>query len=192
MYSIVLMAALTTGADVPDCGRRRGCYGGCYGGCYCGGYYGGGGCYGGCGGCYGGWGGCYGGWGGCYGSGGGYGGYGGRGGYYSTYNSAYVYNTAPVTYQSAQSPGAASARLIVHLPAGARLTVNDAPTIQTSSRRVFESPPLQRGRTYYYTLKAEVMRDGQTLTTTQEVAVVAGREMDVNLNIPSGTVTASR
>jgi uncharacterized protein (TIGR03000 family) len=88
MYSMVLMAALTTGADMPDFGRHgcRGCWGGCYGGCY-GGW---GGCYGswgrGWGGCYGGWGGCYGGmgmgWGGCYGGcyggwGGGYGGWGG-------------------------------------------------------------------------------------------------------------------
>src|SRR5262249_60878101 len=54
MYSIVLMAALTTTADVPSCGHRCGCCGytagcyGCYGGCY--------GCYGGCYGCYG----CYG------------------------------------------------------------------------------------------------------------------------------------
>jgi uncharacterized protein (TIGR03000 family) len=32
MYSIVLMAALTTGTDMPDFGRRGGCHG-CYGGC---------------------------------------------------------------------------------------------------------------------------------------------------------------
>jgi uncharacterized protein (TIGR03000 family) len=120
MYSIVLMAAMTTGAEVPDLGGRRchgcsgGCYGGCYGGwgCYGGGCSGGWGCYGGgCHGgrrnrCSGGWGcyggGCYGG--GCYGGGcygsyfGGcyYGGYGG-GGYgrgwasYSTYNPTGTY-----------------------------------------------------------------------------------------------------
>jgi uncharacterized protein (TIGR03000 family) len=86
MYSMVLMAALTTGVDLPD---RGGCRGGCHGcrggcwGCYGGGY----GCmgYGGCmgmgygGGCMGyggGYGGCMGyggGYGGCYGSGMGYG-----------------------------------------------------------------------------------------------------------------------
>lgn len=98
MYSMVLMAALTTATDMPDFGRRGGCHG-CWGGCY--------GCWGGCyggfgwgcrGGCYGGgWGGCYGGgwgggWGGCYGGcygwgGGGYGGYaaGGWGGGYGGY-----------------------------------------------------------------------------------------------------------
>ena len=83
MYSMVLMAALTTAVDMPDRGRRGGCCGGCYGGGW-------GGCYGGGGGCYGGWGGgfgmggCGGGWGGGCG-GGGYtmGGWGGSG--YSGY-----------------------------------------------------------------------------------------------------------
>ncbi len=90
MYSMVLMAALTTGTDMPDMGRKGkngGCCG-CYGGMYYGGCYGYGGWGGGYGGCYGGWGGGYGGchggyvgWGGCMGRGyawgGGYGGYSG-------------------------------------------------------------------------------------------------------------------
>src|SRR4051794_26809302 len=63
MYSVVLMAALTTGGAVADghFGRGHGsssCFGcsGCYGGCF--------GCYGSCFGCYGG---CFGGYGGCFG-----------------------------------------------------------------------------------------------------------------------------
>lgn len=84
MYSVVLMMAMSGGADVPAFGHHRGgdccgCYGGgCYGGgCYGGGCYGGGGHHrhhrrgGGCCGCYGGGysGGCWGGatYGGCYG-----------------------------------------------------------------------------------------------------------------------------
>jgi len=100
MYSLVLLAALTTTTDTPNfhhhgsggcygcCGCYGGCYGGCWGGCY-GGCWGGcyGGCYGGysygCCGCWGGhysygcggcWGGCWGGYSygccGCYGGGG--------------------------------------------------------------------------------------------------------------------------
>lgn len=84
MYSIVMMAALTTAPEAPDFHgffkkifhhhSCHGCWGGCTG-CYggCGGCYGG--CYGGCGGCYGGCtgvyysscSGCYGGCSGCYG-----------------------------------------------------------------------------------------------------------------------------
>lgn len=74
MYSIVLMAALSTSGEVPDFGRRHGCSGGCYGGGWSGCHRGWSGCCGG-----GGWGGCSGGgcwggcsrgcWGGCYGGG---------------------------------------------------------------------------------------------------------------------------
>lgn len=96
MYSVVLMVAVTAGADSADFGRRNRCGGGChgavachgggYGGCH-GGYGGGWGCHGGRGwGCYGGGGGwgCHGGGGwGCYGGGGGWGCYGGHvGGYH--------------------------------------------------------------------------------------------------------------
>jgi uncharacterized protein (TIGR03000 family) len=110
MYSMVLMAALTTGMDMPDRGGRgcHGCRGGCYGGCYGMGM----GCWGG-----GGWGGCYGmgmgcwgggGWGGCYGMGMGYGrGWGGGyGGYvmggYSPMMSGYAYS--PMMSGYAYSP----------------------------------------------------------------------------------------
>src|SRR5271165_5908685 len=102
MYTVVLMAALTTGSAAPDCHWFRGCHGG-YGGCYGGhnSWYGGcygGGCYGyGCYGC-GGYGGGYGGGYtpvsyGCYGCYGGYGCYGCYGGI--PYAAPY---TAPQTY----------------------------------------------------------------------------------------------
>jgi uncharacterized protein (TIGR03000 family) len=73
MYSMVLVMALSGGAEVADCHNRCGCYGGYYGGCY--GCYGGGSCYG-----------CYGGWGGHHH----HGGYhvGDYGGYYAGYQAA--------------------------------------------------------------------------------------------------------
>ncbi len=82
MYSVVLMAALTTSVDLPDLGGRRGGCSGCYGSCYGGGGRGGhgrrgvGGCCGCSGGGYGyGYGSCMGyGYGGCMGMGYGYGG----------------------------------------------------------------------------------------------------------------------
>jgi uncharacterized protein (TIGR03000 family) len=219
MYSVVLMAALTTGGHVADFGRGGGRCSDCNGGCSCscsyGGCWGCSGCWGrgyggrrGCSGCYGGCYGCYGGGrGGC--SGGSYGCYGGYGcgSYaYGTSNPTartYSYGSAPVTYDTARAPAATTdrparlivhlpARLIVHLPADARLTVNNTPSTQTSSRRIFNSPPLEPGWRYSYTLKAEVLRDGQRLTTTQQVTVQPGRETDVRLNIPSGTASARR
>ena len=106
MYSVVLMAALSTGGEMPAFGHRGGCcgcYGGCWGGCYgCSGCWGGGcwggGCRGWHGGCRGGWGGC---WGcsGCWGCGGCYGGWGGHGYALATYG-------APVVMTASASPSA--------------------------------------------------------------------------------------
>ena len=66
------------------------------------------------------------------------------------------------------------AKLIVTLPADAILFV-DNPRIKTPSGvRVFQSPPLEPGQLYYYNLRAEVVRDGQTVTREQRVVVRGG------------------
>jgi uncharacterized protein (TIGR03000 family) len=188
MYSMVLMAALATGVDMPDLGRRGGCHGcwGCYG-CY--------GCRGGCWGCWGGcwgcWGGCYGCWGGCYG----YGGY-ALGGY-APVTGSYVYApTMPegaavaATFPNAErtqsfyySPAAANeATLIVHLPESASLSIDGQPTQQGSGTRVFTSPPLEPGKTYVYTLTAEMRRDGHVIRATKNVEVRAGQRSEVTMD----------
>ena len=201
MYSVVLLAALTTGGDAPEWGRGHGCHG-CYGGCY--GCYGGCNGYGGCYGCYG-YGGCFGGYGwgyacygGCYG-GYGYGGcfggcYGCYGGYaMSPYGGAIVPGTvvpptvAPSTAGSgytstATRAPAAPARVIVDLPEDAKLFVDDQLMKTASAKRVFRTPDLDQGQTYFYILRAEVNRDGQTLSQSKRILVRAGEEVRATLD----------
>ncbi len=198
MYSVVLMMALNTGVEMPAHGGRHGCHGcrgGCYGGCCGGGCYGGG-CYGGGG--YGG--GCYGGYGGgCYG-GGGYGGgcYGG-GAYYGAPAGGVPMIPPPPKKDMPKKDGApeeaqlpAPARIVVSLPADATLTIDDAATTSTSAQRTFVTPALNAGSEYQYTLKAEVTRNGERLTTTQKVTVRAGQESRVQLEFPAAASVASR
>lgn len=223
MYSMVLMAALTTSMDLPD-GRRGGC-GGCYGGCMGGGHGGrrGGGCCG----CYGGGygGGCMGygyggGYGGCMGYGGGYGGcmggygmgYGGcMGGYgmgYGGCSGSYgiggvggygggmimpgttiqpgtggeKLKTKPKSKDETLAP--APATIVVELPADAKLLIDNAATTSTGSSRIFQSPTLNPGKEYHYTLKAEVVRDGKPVKAEQVVTVTAGEITPVKLTLP--------
>ena len=217
MYSIVLMAALTTGTEATAWnGGCRGCNGGCYGyaasscyGCY-GGYSGcwGGrrGCFGGRYGCYGGYGcwgngcagyysGCYGGcWGGgsCYGCYGyaGYNSYGYSSYYYgggSPYAVVPLYTPTANSAVTQQTASATRATLIVSLPADANLTVEGAATRSTSSTRVFTSPDLPAGKDFYYELTGKITRDGQTLTVNKQVRVRAGEETRVALDFPTAT-----
>jgi uncharacterized protein (TIGR03000 family) len=76
----------------------------------------------------------------------------------------------------------------VSLPADAKLTIDGRPTVSTSASRVFESPSLTPGKTFYYVLKATVVRDGTTETVTKEVAVRAGEDSRVKIEIPETSV----
>jgi uncharacterized protein (TIGR03000 family) len=68
------------------------------------------------------------------------------------------------------------ARLIIEVPADAKLYVDDQLMKTTSDRRVFSTPPLEEGQEYYYILRAEVVRDGETISRTKRVFVRAGEE----------------
>jgi uncharacterized protein (TIGR03000 family) len=80
------------------------------------------------------------------------------------------------------------ATILVSLPADARLTVDDVVTKSTSATRTFVSPALETGKEFHYTLKAEIVRDGKTYTAIRRVAVRAGEETKVSLEIPVATV----
>src|SRR5205823_11966785 len=104
--------------------------------------------------------------GGCHG---GHGGHGGCGGYgapgYGAPTMPPPGTTIPVEPKEKKtSVEPAPATIVVTLPTEAKLTVDGNPTTSTSDRRVFVSPALDRGMEYFYTLKAEVVRDGKTET----------------------------
>jgi uncharacterized protein (TIGR03000 family) len=82
-----------------------------------------------------------------------------------------------------QAP-ANTAKLYVTLPADAKLTVDGSPTASTSESRVFESPSLTPGKTFYYELQATVVRNGKAQTVTKQVAVRAGEDTRVKIEIP--------
>ena len=84
----------------------------------------------------------------------------------------------------------APARIRVTLPAEAKLMIDDFVTTSTSSTRVFASPALERGKVFYYTLKGELLRDGQTLTASKQVSLRAGQESRVAMEFPADTVAS--
>jgi uncharacterized protein (TIGR03000 family) len=75
------------------------------------------------------------------------------------------------------------ATLRVLMPAAdAALTVEGAPTRQIGLTRVFESPPIEPGKSYTYTLAAQWMPNNYTTTTRTRVATVrAGETTEVDL-----------
>src|SRR5262249_4536033 len=64
-------------------------------------------------------------------------------------------------------PAAAPARLIVNLPADAKLFLDDQPTTSRATERTFITPALEPGKVYTYKVRVEIGRDGQMLTETK-------------------------
>jgi uncharacterized protein (TIGR03000 family) len=216
MYSVVLLAALTTGGQAPQWHHRTGCYGACYGSCYAGcygagSYWSGYGCWGSSRGCWGSPYGCYGScaggawWGhyascygydiGCVGT---YPGYGSCHGCYGCYGCFGCYGgtvvpgpveTPPPMPGGEKGTGGMGeggkgeggstasdhrARLIVSLPEGAKLFVDGREIQNVGTRKTFRTPTLEEGATYFYEVRAEVMRDGQPAAETRRVLVRSG------------------
>jgi uncharacterized protein (TIGR03000 family) len=77
---------------------------------------------------------------------------------------------------------AAPATLIVSVPAEARLTIDGQTTTSTSTQRVFVTPALNLDRVYNYTVEAEFVREGKSVKLSKEVAVKAGEETRVQFD----------
>ena len=173
---IVAVAAMALLADSQLASARRGGRGHCGGG-GCGGGYCGGGYYGGCATC-----------------GGGYtvGGCATCGGGYVTGGSACPGGVCSINGGGATVAQASGteATLVVTLPEDATLTIDGEKTTSTSAKRVFVSPALEQGKEYEYTLKAKVVRDGQTQIATATVTVRPGKTSEIELKVHAAGVAA--
>lgn len=218
MYSLILMATMTSPATTLDChkkscsgctGSYASCTGGCYGSCSCSGSRCSG-CYGSCSGsrcsgcygssCYGSsCSGCYGSayyytgscWGGhsCYGcSGSSCTGCTGSNTHSANYPPSFEQPTAPKVTSNSPSP----ARISVSLPADAKLYVDGQLTrTMDKSFRTFSTPDLENGQEYRYVMKAEVVRDGIVQTETKTVIVKAGADLREEFGSLNDIKTAS-
>jgi uncharacterized protein (TIGR03000 family) len=83
-------------------------------------------------------------------------------------------------------------RLIVELPADARLYVDDQLTKATSERRVFPLPQLEPGKTYYYLLRVETVRNGQTQSESKAVFFHLGEVVQTTFRDPGALAVAQK
>jgi uncharacterized protein (TIGR03000 family) len=83
-----------------------------------------------------------------------------------------------------------SATMVVDLPEDAILMVDGSATTASSSSRTLVTPALEPGKSFQYTLTAQVTRDGTTQTVTQQVTVRAGEETRVSLALPATAVVS--
>lgn len=82
------------------------------------------------------------------------------------------------------------ASVTVVLPDGAKLTVNDV-AVTASNTQTFQTPKLEKGKSYFYTVKAEMVKGGKAVTETRKIDVAAGKAVTVDFTAPA-VLTASR
>lgn len=86
--------------------------------------------------------------------------------------------TAPAT----TAPAMDRATIVVQIPAGATLYVDDRKSTSGEAVRSFATPPVPAGKEFAYLMKAEVMRDGRPETLTQKVSFRAGEKITVDFS----------
>lgn len=80
------------------------------------------------------------------------------------------------------NPAVRSAVLNVRVPVEAKIFVNGRQTTSTGNERRFVSNGLKPGFGYTYELRAEMDRDGRTVTETKEIKLQAGQSANVNFS----------
>lgn len=90
---------------------------------------------------------------------------------------------APVVPPAPVLPGvpAPNGKVSITLPSDARLSFNGTFAAGNGTVRTFQTPPLEPGTDYTYTLSAEVIVDGTVRTVSEKVIVRAGEETKVTL-----------
>jgi uncharacterized protein (TIGR03000 family) len=74
------------------------------------------------------------------------------------------------------APALPCCRFIIRLPADAKLFVDDVASPQQDRRvRTFDTRGLTAGKTYQHTLRAETVRDGETIVRTAQVSFRGGQ-----------------
>jgi uncharacterized protein (TIGR03000 family) len=86
---------------------------------------------------------------------------------------------------------AAPARVVVKLPASARLWVDQVACPLEGTERSFDTPALEPGQRYVYTLRVELERDGRRAEETRRVPLVAGQRVEVDFESVGAVRTAA-
>jgi uncharacterized protein (TIGR03000 family) len=86
----------------------------------------------------------------------------------------------------------APAHVTVRAPEDARLRVDGVVCPLTSGTRTFDTPELEPGRKYFYTLTAEVVRDGRPVSESRRVVLQAGKDVQVDFLNMAAVAAASR
>jgi uncharacterized protein (TIGR03000 family) len=89
---------------------------------------------------------------------------------------------APVPAAMSAAPAVATVTVIV--PADADVFFDGSPTDETGTQRIFTTPPLTPGQTFYYDIDAQWAANGQSFDQTRKLTLTAGANVTVDFTTP--------
>jgi uncharacterized protein (TIGR03000 family) len=99
---------------------------------------------------------------------------------------------ATVIQEEIRQPAADEGKVTVRLPASAKLFVDGKEAnLKNRGSRSFFTPKLEPNQDYFYTVKAEMTRNGQTVSESKRVVVRGGQVSAVDFGDMSNTVARS-
>lgn len=98
-------------------------------------------------------------------------------------NQSYRTPSRPFTLQSHEvDSNSGRSGIVVYVPEGAKVFVNDHKMKTGGTARRFASGQLEAGKTYEYEIRAEMVRNGVNLVRTETVKLKAGRVEEVGFD----------
>jgi len=109
--------------------------------------------------------------------------------YYGVEPSAYAAPAYATPAYAAPASAQQGVLMNVVVPkADAEVFINDTATSSTGTERQFESPALDPGQSYHYTIRAQWMDNGKRVEQKREVPVKAGQTVTVDFSKPAREV----
>ncbi len=96
----------------------------------------------------------------------------------------------PASFKNLATSTSGDARLDIRVPADAKVLINDHATTSVGEERRYVSQGLKRGAKYRYEVRAEIVRDGRTISQTKIVQLGANQRTDMVFDL-SGPKFAS-
>jgi uncharacterized protein (TIGR03000 family) len=90
-----------------------------------------------------------------------------------------VNTIAPTTFAAPGTSGVA--HLNVNVPEDAKVYLQDQLMTLSGTQRRFVTPEILAGNHHLYTVRVEVVRNGQTLSKTTQAAITVGQEVGVTV-----------
>lgn len=99
---------------------------------------------------------------------------------------------APADAENVPTPKADEGAINLHVPGDAKVFINGVATTSSGLRRNYISRGLEAGKQYTFEVRAEVIRDGETVSETKSVTLGGGKSANLDMQLEGNELVAGK